>query len=207
LQFPFHTKIVGVSYDNDDGTSRQSIIRHRCRPGLVLKVRREPRNKYGKNAIALWVPASLFHGSAQIGYISHDLAEELAPYIDRGGHVVVTISDVTGGGRDKYYGVNVLIASDRAETTQELTGRSPGIIYWIAVATKSLAVWSWRGVVLICRRLPSAAEAARRGAVLSWHDLVDVYRGLPDWAVPVVWGVGAALPVALIMAIARAFMR
>lgn len=100
------TKIRGVSECNDDGTSRQSLIRG-CRAGEVLIARREPWNRYDKNAIAV-VTAS----GEQLGYLSSDLAEQLAPLADAQVEFAIRIAEITGGGTwftPQHRGVNIEI--------------------------------------------------------------------------------------------------
>ena len=41
--------VAGVSYHNDDGSSRQTII-SRCKPGETLMLIREPDNRFQGNA-------------------------------------------------------------------------------------------------------------------------------------------------------------
>lgn len=100
----FHSKVAGVTYDNPDGTGRQDLIRQ-CRAGDRLRLRREPDNRYDSNAVAVGTDSG-----AQIGYLSSNLAAELAPLLDRGGRVDVEISEVTGGGDERALGVNILMA-------------------------------------------------------------------------------------------------
>jgi hypothetical protein len=112
----FHGKIAGVTKCNDDGTNRQSIISRYVKPGMELIVRREPDNPYDDNAIALWVKTrtlGFFEAERQIGFMQVHNAYDLAPYLDQGGWVRVTVKDVTGGGFDKYYGVNIFIEDGR----------------------------------------------------------------------------------------------
>ncbi len=111
----FHSKIAGTSHRNKDRTSRQEIIRDNVRRGMQLIVKREPDNPYGDTAISLWVKTrtfGIFETERQLGYLNSSVSCDLAPYLDGGGWVRVTVSDVTGGG-DKYYGVNIFIEDGR----------------------------------------------------------------------------------------------
>jgi HIRAN domain len=111
----FHSKIAGTSRCNDDGTDRQKLIRDYVQTGMQLIVKREPNNPYDDDAIALWVKAksfAIFDTERQIGYLNADIACDLGPYLDKGGWVRVTVSEVTGGG-SKYYGVNIFIEDGR----------------------------------------------------------------------------------------------
>jgi hypothetical protein len=93
-----HSKVRGVTFEN-----RQDIIRKAVRPGMRLTAIREPNNPHGGNAIGLWA------GQQQIGHLSSDLAEELAPWMDAGKPLTVTVTDMTGNGPGESIGVNIVI--------------------------------------------------------------------------------------------------
>jgi len=46
----FHTKVVGVSHENDDGSSRQAIIR-KCKPLEKLDLDHDEGNPHDPNAV------------------------------------------------------------------------------------------------------------------------------------------------------------
>lgn len=98
----FHTRVVGVTYDNDDGSSRQEA--------LSCCLRGEPVGFYwhdfrGSPACAVISD----HG--QIGYLSADLAEDLHyDYQDDRFSLVAHISDITGGYDGYSYGCNLLVS-------------------------------------------------------------------------------------------------
>src|SRR5450432_644542 len=100
----FYTKIAGVSHKNDDGSSRQAIIK-RCTVGEELKLVRDPTNQFDRNAI------KIFRKNAQqLGFIpAHVAASGLANEIDSGEFVSCVISNITGGGSGRSYGVNIWI--------------------------------------------------------------------------------------------------
>ena len=62
LPLYFDCRIAGVSFPNPDGSSRQEII-PTLEPGQELTLKREPKNKFDKNAIAIYA------GKKQVGYI------------------------------------------------------------------------------------------------------------------------------------------
>ncbi len=107
------TKIVGVSKVNSDGRSRQEIIRKFLEPEEVLLLKRETQNQYDENAIAVYVAPlndPWHQGPYQIGYLSANLAAELAPKIDSGYRIIASVSEITGGEAEKEtLGVNVLL--------------------------------------------------------------------------------------------------
>jgi hypothetical protein len=98
----FHSKIVGVTKPNPDGSDRQAIIA-RCQVGESLLLVREPDNRFDPDAVAVRRT-----NGEQLGYLSADLADEMARLLDRGERIEVQISDLTGGGR-KARGVNIRI--------------------------------------------------------------------------------------------------
>jgi hypothetical protein len=44
---PIYTSVAGVTFDNDDGTNRQDIIRRFCNSGDELDVRPETNDRFG----------------------------------------------------------------------------------------------------------------------------------------------------------------
>ena len=102
----FHTKIVGVTYQNPDGTKRQKFIK-KCRVGESLELVRDPKNRYDPRAIEV----QRMNGE-QLGYLSRDVAGELAPLLDEDRRFEVEISDLTGG-LFKSRGVNISIEEIR----------------------------------------------------------------------------------------------
>lgn len=108
-----HSKVAGVTAKNDNGRSRQDYIRAFCKAGMPLILRREPQNKFDKNAISVWIKAKaliFFSSEVQIGYINAELAEELSRWIDNGKSLSAEIAEVTGGTKEKSsLGVNILL--------------------------------------------------------------------------------------------------
>jgi len=112
------SKVAGVSFPNDDGSSRQRIIRKYCRAGKLLDVRLEPDNRYSDDAMGLWVRGRwlfIFPASYQVGHIRNEIASQIREDVVRGCPISVRILDVTGGGwfRKRYYGVNIEIRVGR----------------------------------------------------------------------------------------------
>lgn len=95
--YSFHTKVVGVTFND-----RQRFIPG-LRAGEELQLRRERWNQYDSNAIAV------FDGRGnQLGYISKELASDLAPKMDAGILYRISVASVTGG-NGYSYGVNVSV--------------------------------------------------------------------------------------------------
>jgi hypothetical protein len=93
---------------NDDGVNRQRILaRLHTYPEaeVILYFERESSNFFDSNAVM--VIASVFgkNGSVCIGYLSADLAREVAPLLDEGHRAVVFFQGITGVGKE-YLGVN-----------------------------------------------------------------------------------------------------
>jgi HIRAN domain len=188
-----HTKLRGVSRSNDDGTDRQAIIRKSCRAGDELRVYREPDNPVDPNAIAIF---AYYKGvERQLGYLPSELAAELAPKLRRGKSLRVVVSEVTGGQPGYFFGVNVTVEvaeSNRPDDLASAATNRPPIALRIWDHLHGLAVAGVRGSQWLKRVTVAAAIA-----VTSW------YRRSPEWARPIVWGVGIALPVVATMLLVR----
>lgn len=102
------TKIVGVN-SGPDKHKRQWAI-SKCTPGQRLILRREKDNPVDTNAVAVYSTGKvfIFFGyEQQIGYLSNNVAEQIAPELDAGKWIGCEVISVTGGSRDKLYGLNV----------------------------------------------------------------------------------------------------
>jgi hypothetical protein len=113
------TKIRGVTKRNPDGTNRQRIIRECCRKGDALCLVREPRNPVDPDAIQILRivcpddPEKPQRGE-QLGYLSRELAGELAPRMDHDGFVLMAqIINVTGGESSRSLGINIEVVMYR----------------------------------------------------------------------------------------------
>lgn len=106
------TKIRGVSQENDDERSRQEIIRRCVQTDDLLLLEREQENLYDKNAIAVYAAPDddpWDEGEYKIGYLSAELAAELAPKMDSGWQVTCAVLEKTGGADGESIGVNVAL--------------------------------------------------------------------------------------------------
>ena len=82
------TKVAGVTYCNEDGTSRASIISSMSEWDEIALVR-DPLNEYDSNAVKVCV---LKNGELQqIGFLEKSLAATLSPWIRRGAKFDVRI--------------------------------------------------------------------------------------------------------------------
>lgn len=98
-----HTKIVGVSFCNCDGKSRQDLLKLTL-PDDKLTLKRDPYNKYDNNCINVCNQ----HGFI-LGHLSKELAAKLASRMDNNLKLTSRVLAVTGG-NDKYYGCNIEIS-------------------------------------------------------------------------------------------------
>ena len=86
----YDCKVVGISYENADGTPRRAILRELAKRGEIsLYLEREPSNRYDENAIK--VLSKVAEEGYQIGHVPRDVAEVLAPSLDNGASAVVRL--------------------------------------------------------------------------------------------------------------------
>ena len=99
---PFEVQVAGVTYSNDDGSSRQHVV-SMCHVDEHLLLIRDPGNQYDGNAIKVCRTTG-----AQLGFIPASVAANLAPLMDSGMKFTVIVENVVGG--DGYnYGCTVRI--------------------------------------------------------------------------------------------------
>lgn len=91
----YSLNIVGESYRNKDGSSRQKEIKL-CRPGERITLVREPDNKHDPEAVAVYSSRGV-----QVGYLSADHCSWIGEKIDKGREVRAIVERVNGGTRDK----------------------------------------------------------------------------------------------------------
>ena len=99
------TKVVGVTFQNEDGTDRQEIIKMNCFEGTILRAVPEPDNPRDPDAIGLWVRGK--YSERQVGYLKRGLATDVSETLDEGYELHVVILNVTGGGRGESLGLNI----------------------------------------------------------------------------------------------------
>lgn len=91
---PQFAKLAGVSFDG-----RQDFI-NLLQEGMKLKLKRDYKNQYDKNAIAVYLQSNL------VGWIPKYISEKLAPEMDFGIEWEAIIKNITGQDKD-LKGVNV----------------------------------------------------------------------------------------------------
>ena len=82
--------VVGESFTNDDGSSRQTEI-GRCQAGELVSLERDPANKYDANCVKVVSSRGI-----QIGNISRD-DDWICERLDRGGYLEARILSVAKG--------------------------------------------------------------------------------------------------------------
>lgn len=99
--FVYETKVVGVSKENTDGSSRQEIIRNEVEEDDKLSLEAEPSNPFDPNAIKV-----LSKNGNQIGYLNAEMAEKVKPALDNETEIHVAAKWVNG---EKMVGVGLRI--------------------------------------------------------------------------------------------------
>ncbi len=95
------SKVVGVSKENEDGTSRQEIIKTEVEEDDLLQFELDPDNEFDPNAVKV-----LSKSGHQIGYLSRETAERVRPAILNQVEIKVKASWVSG---EKMMGVGLRI--------------------------------------------------------------------------------------------------
>lgn len=97
--------VVGESFDNEDGTSRQAEIA-RCIVLERVKLIREPDNPYDANCVRVVSPRGV-----QIGNVSRRVAAWMAERLDRGGRLIARIHAINSGPK-QMRGVVLLVTTE-----------------------------------------------------------------------------------------------
>lgn len=82
-----YIKVVGVSFPNPDGSSRQEVIAQ-IKPSDFIELRREHNNPYDSNAIAVYFE------NQQVGYVGKEDAKFLSVLWDAGSVLSAIASEV-----------------------------------------------------------------------------------------------------------------
>jgi hypothetical protein len=211
------SKVAGVTFHNDDGSSRQRIIRKFCRDRKSLYVLPEPNNPYSKNAIGLWVRGTrliVFPARYQVGYVNDELAAELTRFIHNGWGISARILEVTGGGwfRKPTRGVNIEITLEPVECAEsdekpqtlrrtrlpQAAGPSESLTVQPRMTSRDLitslrAVLSWVGESsrLTTRRLLETYSALPRNYKIAFVGSSLCFGGFALWGLGYVLGQGS----------------
>lgn len=107
----FYTKVRGVTY-----AGRQDLIAT-LNAGDSLMLLREVNNPADGNAVAC-----LIENGEKIGYLSRQIAAQLAPLMDLGAIYEAVVTEVTGN-VDQTHGVNILVNSTSMEKANDVAGQ------------------------------------------------------------------------------------
>lgn len=88
----WHSKVVGVTHPNDDGTSRQAILK-KCRVGEALTLSHEPMPE-SPYAVAVRRAST----GEQLGWLPTNTAVQISQKLKAGRRIDARIEDLTGGG-------------------------------------------------------------------------------------------------------------
>ncbi len=99
----FFTKVVGVTYRNRDGTRRQTIIKD-CQNGEKLVLRCNEDDPEHPDAIMV-----CRENGQQLGYLNSTFARVVRSRTKEGYRHRVLVEKITGGGRGKSYGCNIVV--------------------------------------------------------------------------------------------------
>jgi hypothetical protein len=103
LLFMHHSKVYGTTFDG-----RQVVLKRLAQypeKDIILKFEREPDNQFDSNAIKI-IAHVKSKGSAAIGYVSKNIAANVAPMIDAGFIPIVLFAGITGSAGSGYLGCN-----------------------------------------------------------------------------------------------------
>ena len=104
----FFTKVVGVTFPNASGLSRQDIL-HNLQSQInsghspSIKLFRDSNNPFDNQAVAV-----MDEQDQQIGFLSKSVVKTIAPILDSSLPVTATISQITGV-YHKHLGMNIKI--------------------------------------------------------------------------------------------------
>jgi len=108
----FYSKLVGVTFLNTDGSSRQGLLTQFSdiseENPLPLVVERDPENPYDPNAVAVRL-----HSGQQLGFLSKKINEIVSEWLDTGETVFIEGVSITGG-FPNHLGLNIWIEKRRA---------------------------------------------------------------------------------------------
>ena len=100
----FWAKVAGVTHENEDGTSRQEILK-RCEKLEFLRLKPEPGNPVDRDAIAV-----LRRNGEQLGYLDRRLAGETHNRIQKGERWEAMLTAITGREHPhEWLGANVVL--------------------------------------------------------------------------------------------------
>ena len=110
MQLEKHSKVIGVTFAEADGTKRQDNCR-KVVEGQKLYVMLEKDNPFDPNAMKVFIDEQM---TMPIGYIQRELASDLQTQIAQHGWSYEFFADkLTGGSAGKSLGVNIRIVATK----------------------------------------------------------------------------------------------
>lgn len=107
------TKLVGVSFKNEDGSSRQELIKNLKLTDTLL-IEHEPNNQYDQNSHIVK------HNDKILGHISRELAKELIEKKQRGEKLSEIVEWKVTGHDKQTLGVNIIMTLDSVEVKKDV---------------------------------------------------------------------------------------
>lgn len=101
IAFPFHTKAVGVTFDDCQAHIQKSKV------GDPLLIKHKPTEEYPESTDII-----NRRTRARVGRVNSDLAWELLTAFDEGFILDGVIADITGGGDDQNLGCNIEVVGE-----------------------------------------------------------------------------------------------
>lgn len=121
----FRSKLVGVSFLNDNGSSRQDALAG-CHPREFLVLRFQPTNRYDPNAIEV-----LRQDGSQIGHLNKRLAGEITRSLERGEVWGAVIQHVSEHEHEKEhavtFGATLVVFMAKPESAEHVRRRCTGL--------------------------------------------------------------------------------
>ena len=109
--------VAGAARHHAEALAAQDLT-----PGKRLILRRDPENPHDPNAIAVDAPSG-----DQVGWVPRELAEELAPEVDRGGPLsAIVLREQRRSPRDPRHGLTMLLARAASIELATRERRRPG---------------------------------------------------------------------------------
>lgn len=109
MEKTIRSKISGVTMSKDAGELRQSNV-SRLDPGKKLWPLYETTNPFDANAVKLFADESHFY---PLGYVSRELAKEIALDRAAGWTYEFEVLTVTGGEQGRSFGCNILLKATK----------------------------------------------------------------------------------------------
>ncbi len=172
----FHTKVVGVTFQNDDGSDRQRIIRNLVRSGDLeigteLYLVPQPTNRYDPNCIQV----NAANGQT-LGNLAREVAAKVAPRIKQGYIYKAFVSSQTGGDIGYSYGINLRIDCYKPEPERKQTyGQVEQRHHPVGVTKKPVVIHDKNTVISSNPQVQQLFLQALDGDMVAQHNMGGCY--------------------------------